>query len=609
MNLIRREVTTIAWALLLAATAGFAEAGTQYFDAGGGTKNWSGNWANTPGGPYDQAWLDGSDAVFEGTGGSVGVDGSYSVNSVTFGADGYSLGNGSLILAGNGTMNGTGFIVNSGSSTVGSTISGSNNFVKLGLGAVSLTGANSYSGGTDVNEGTLSVSSISDALDRPSNIGYNYLSVNYGGTFQYTGAESVSTDRALWIDRTAGTYGGPNGAGATFDIQGGALTFTGAGGGAISQNFTKTGDGALTMGVAIGGNASVLARGGVLTLSDANTHGGGTGVEGGTVVVSSIADSGPSGLGTGYLAIVNGGTLRYTGSGSVTTARALWIDRGAGGTVDVVDAGAALTFSPAVGACSANFTKAGAGAVVLNMPISDSAYVATTVMVTGGTLTVGDSNVYTGGTGVEGGTLVASSIADSGASSIGTGYLAVVNGGTLRYTGSDAATNRDLWVDRGVGGTFDIVNAATTVTFSPTGGALSANLTKTGAGALVIRAPITSTAAVAVNEGNLTLEAVNTYSGDTTVAHSGAFTLADGGAMLMDINTSGHSSQLVGSGTVTLAGDLRFDMAGVSEQGEWTIVDKSLGNKLRKHIFRGVVRRRGVHRRRVRRRLDVRCGL
>jgi fibronectin-binding autotransporter adhesin len=454
MNLIRREVTTIAWALLLAATAGFAEAGTQYFDAGGGTKNWSGNWANTPGGPYDQAWLDGSDAVFEGTGGSVGVDGSYSVNSVTFGADGYSLGTGSLILAGNGTMNGTGFIVNSGSSTVGSTISGSNNFVKLGSGAVSLTGANSYGGGTDVNEGTLSVSSISDALDRPSNIGYNYLSVNYGGTFQYTGAESVSTDRALWIDRTAGTYGGPNGAGATFDIQGGALTFTGAGGGAISQNFTKTGDGALTMGVAIGGNASVLARGGVLTLSDANTHGGGTGVEGGTVVVSSIADSGPSGLGTGY--------------------------------------------------------------------------------------------------------------------------LAVVNGGTLRYTGSDAATNRDLWVDRGVGGTFDIVNAATTVTLSPTGGALSANLTKTGAGALVIRAPITSTAAVAVNEGNLTLEAANTYSGDTTVAHSGAFTLADGGAMLMDINTSGHSSQLVGSGTVTLAGDLLFDMAGVSEQGEWTIVDKSL---------------------------------
>ena len=354
-------------------------AGTQYFDAAGGTKNWSGNWANSSHGSYDQAWGNGSDANFEGTGGAVNVDNSYSIGSAVFAVDGYTLNSGTLSLTGGGNMNGTGFVIGSGTATVNSTLNGGQNLVKLGAGTVILTGANSYGGGTDANEGTLSVSAISDTAGQASNIGYGYLSVNYGGTLQYTGADSVTTNRALWIDRAAGAYGGPNAEGATFDITQGSLVFTGANGGGIDRNLTKNGAGALGLNIAISGAAHVTANSGTLTLGDSNTYTGGTAIEGGTLVASSIADSGASSVGTGYFAIVNGGILRYTG-GTVTTNRELWIDRGAGGTIDVTDSAATLTVSPANGACTTNFTKTGAGSLVMNTAISSTAK----VMVTGG---------------------------------------------------------------------------------------------------------------------------------------------------------------------------------------------------------------------------------
>jgi len=76
------------------------------------------------------------------------------------------------------------------------TIAGSNGALyKLGDGKLTLSGANTFTGGTRLDEGTLSINSLSDtgtsALGNSGSITVN------GGTFQYTGSDVVSSSRFL----------------------------------------------------------------------------------------------------------------------------------------------------------------------------------------------------------------------------------------------------------------------------------------------------------------------------------------------------------------------------------------------------------------------------
>jgi autotransporter-associated beta strand protein len=207
------------------------------------------------------------------------------------------------------------------------------------------------------------------------------------------------------------------------------------------------------------------------------------------------------------------------------------------------------------------------------------------VTVNAGMLTLTAANTYTGETKVQGGTLSVSAIADgSGTSNIGlaggsSNCLTVKSGGTFRYTGTtDAATTRDLWVDLGAGGTFDIANSGVTLTLSPAGGVRDKDFTKTGAGHLVMNGAITGVAAVTVNEGALTLGAENTYSGNSHVGAGASLTLANGGSMLLDVN-DGVSSQILGNGSVNLNGNLYFNVADVTKAQQWQIVADTLNAK------------------------------
>lgn len=536
----------IVWALALGvlaltATTSLARAAL-YFDAAGGAKPWDGtaNWAGTPSGTYDQPWVDDSDAVFEGatdTGNIVNVDGTHSVNSVTFNTNGYTLSGGTLNMAGGSNMNGTGFIAGSGvAATIGSTITGLPNFVKLGTGTVTLTGFNTYTGGTDLNEGTLSVSTISD--DGDSNIGHNYLAVNYGATLQFTGADTT-TSRALWIDRSAGYLGGPNAEGATFDISAnGSLTFNG--GGSVAKNITKTGWGTLGMGVAISGNAAVAVNQGWLKLTADNSYSGGTTI-------------------TGGVDLGNGGTSGTLGSGAVA-----FQDTG-------------VPANPAV----LHFTR------------SDSYTIANTITGNGvvrkygdGVLTLTGNNTYTAGTNIETGTLSVAKVSDTGDSNIGnSGYLAIVNGATFQYTGTEnASTSRVLWIDRGAGGVFDVTEASATLTLNPTGGgACTANITKVGAGTLVMNGTIDGYANVAVNNGKLLLNAANTYSGTTTVnagtlggtgTINGQVTIAD----LARLAPGASIGTLTINNSLTLASGSKFDfeLAGVDASDKVSMASSTL---------------------------------
>jgi autotransporter-associated beta strand protein len=135
------------------------------------------------------------------------------------------------------------------------------------------------------------------------------------------------------------------------------------------------------------------------------------------------------------------------------------------------------------------------------------------------------------------------------------------NGGTLRAAGTSA--------------TFIGANAASLANVQAGGAIIDTNgFDVTVARALVATAGSTGGGLTKLGTGTLTLGGVNTYAGNTLVS-DGTLTLADNAAIQLTIGANGVNSQLTGSGTVTLDGDLAFDLTNASTTvgNSWTVVD------------------------------------
>jgi autotransporter-associated beta strand protein/YVTN family beta-propeller protein len=139
---------------------------------------------------------------------------------------------------------------------------------KIGAGTLTLTGANSYSGGTNLNGGILAVNS-------DVNLGAGPLSFD-GGTLQALAAGGgITSLKAVNLFPGGGTFLADAG---TASRLGGSITGVGS--------WTKTGPG-------------------TLALSGTNTYSGGTTIAGGTLLTQSV-----SALGTGPVTFGNGTTLQ-----------------------------------------------------------------------------------------------------------------------------------------------------------------------------------------------------------------------------------------------------------------------------------------------------------
>ena len=110
----------------------------------------------------------------------------------------------------------------SASDTVSGVISGAGNFLKSGGGTTTLTAANTYSGGTTVNGGTLLVNNTTDS----SGTGTGAVTVNSGGTLGGTGkiAGATTLNSGGNIEPGAGSVGS---AGTT--LHGSSLIWNGGG--------------------------------------------------------------------------------------------------------------------------------------------------------------------------------------------------------------------------------------------------------------------------------------------------------------------------------------------------------------------------------------------
>jgi autotransporter-associated beta strand protein len=398
---------------------------------------------------------------------------------------------------------------------------------KAGAGTLILGGSNTYTGGTNVNAGTLQ-----------------------GTTSSIQG--NIANNAVVVFDQsTSGTYSGNmSGVGALTKNGSGSVTLSGSN---TYSGATTVNAGTLTLGsnTAIGDTSAVTINGGEINVGSQSE-----------TVHSMAMNGGALTIGSGTLTLNNassftGGTVTLAGSvnsrlnatGTTTLGNVNFVYNNASNLGD----GKGLVLGGSIlvnAATTANFTNAaaGVGRIELNANTTTDVGAGGTMNVAWvvdefggarsftkngtGTLILSAANTYTGGTTLNSGTLNINN-----ASAIGNGTL-TINGGTLNNASGSAITlstnNIQSWNgDFAFTGTNNLnigtgevaMNASRTVTVNAgnltVGGSISGSgfgLTKNGSGTLV-------------------LSGSNSYTGNTTI-NSGTLRAAAAGAV-------GNSSQII----------------------------------------------------------------
>jgi fibronectin-binding autotransporter adhesin len=430
-------------------------------------------------------------------------------------------------------------------------------------GSATLSHANTYTGGTTLNAGTLNI-------NNDSALGTGAFTIA-GGTIDNTDTPNAHTltNAQKWNGNFAFT--GTNN--LTFST--GAVT--------LGSNLTITANANdLTIGGIIGngaGNAITKAGAGTLTLSGTNTYTGGTTLSAGTLNINNN-----SALGTGTLTIA-GGTIDNTdtpNAHTLTNAQAWNGNFAFTGTNN-------LTFSTGAVTLGSNLTiTANANDLTIGGIIGNGAGNAIT-KAGNGTLTLSGANTYTGGTTLNAGTLNINN-----ASALGTGTF-TINGGTIGNTsgGAISVNNAQTW-----GGSFTFNGTNTnpltftnnvaltttpTVTVSDPNGTLTETgiisgagfgLTKAGAGTLVLSSATGNTynGGTTINDGTITAganAAIGTGSlvvNDTTAGGTANFNLNGHNQIVSSLTLGGAgdtatstNNVTIGAGTLTLGGNVTYD--------------------------------------------------
>ncbi|GAU80302.1 autotransporter domain-containing protein [Bosea sp. BIWAKO-01] len=464
--------------------------------------------------------------------------------------------------------NGVFFDSNGYDIAVSTAFDGSGGLTKQGAGTLTLTGTNSYSGGTTITGGALAVSADANLGDTSGGVTLD------GGTLRATA--SFSTARTI----TLGTSGG-----SIMVDSGQTLTASGniIGGGGL----TKAGDGTLSL---IGFNSytggTTIAGGKLIVGFDGNLgdSSGGLTLAGGTLATTQSFSSGRSvtlsgsgggievttGLnltltgtisGTGGLTKTGAGMLMLSGtstySGATTVSAGTLYINGAqalsAASNYAIASGALLNVNDGLGTVTAG-SIAGAGQIRIesgstletgathaSTSFTGMIYDAGSIRKVGtGTLTLTQENSYAGGTTIAGGAISISRESNLGSTS---GAL-TLNGGVLQVTGTTLTELNRAVVFGTAGGGFDIADAGNSFTLSQSFSGTGA-FSKAGAGTLLLKSTQSYSGATTVSGGTLRAGQVGSFSA------ASAFTVASG-ARLDLAGFSQSIGSLAGAGMVTL---------------------------------------------------------
>ncbi|MDP4006071.1 autotransporter domain-containing protein, partial [Methylobacterium sp. NEAU K] len=398
--------------------------------------------------------------------------------------------------------------------------------IKLGGGTLTLTGTNTYSGGTTLAGGILSVA-------RDASLGAGSAPLTFdGGILQVTGTGFTATPRPItWADGGGG-----------LDIADPANTFTlaqslsgpgglaklGAGTLALSGTNSYAGPTLVAAGIlqASGGNAIgdrsavLVGAGATLALADSETVGSLAG-QGRVALGSARLTAGGDGSSTTFAGTLDGsggltkagiGTLTLTGANTYaggTTIAAGTLQVGAGGTAgslvgDVADAGT-LAFNRADDTTFTGIVS-GTGDLVQRGP---------------GTLTLTAAHGFTGLTTVAAGGLSLTATASLVSPVVTLAGTTLTNAGTL----AGGLTNA------GTATTSGTIAGGLTNTGSLTATAGALNGAVRNAGQLAVTGPVTGDAGL-TNAANASLTIAGRYRLAGALGNAGTVAVTDGGSLV-----------------------------------------------------------------------------
>ncbi|EAB2482903.1 autotransporter-associated beta strand repeat-containing protein [Salmonella enterica subsp. enterica serovar Rissen] len=477
-------------------------------------------------------------------------------------------------------------------------IGGTGRVEKSGDETLTLSGSNTYTGGTLISGGTLVATNV-EALGTGDVTDNAVLELNTGGDFINniggTGRVEKSGDDTLTLSGSNSYTGGTL-------ISGGTLVATNVdalGSGDVTNNAVLELNTGGTFDNAISGSGQVVKSGDeTLTLSGSNTYTGGTTINDGTLIATSV-----DALGSGdvtdnaVLELNTGGDFDNAISGSGQVVKSGNETLTLSGTNSYTD-GTLISGGTLV---ATNLEALGTGDVTNN---------ATLELNTGGdfinniggtgrveksgdeTLTLSGSNTYTGGTLISGGTLVATNVEALGTGDVtdnavlelntggdfinnigGTGRVEKSGDDTLTLSGSNSYTGGTLIS----GGTL----VATNVDALGSGDVTDNATLELNTGGTFDNAISGSGQVVKSGDETLTLSGANSYTGGTLIS-SGTLVANDVNALgtgdvtdnaVLELNTGGDFDNAIsGSGQVVKSGDETLTLSGANSYTGGTLI-------------------------------------
>jgi autotransporter-associated beta strand protein len=448
---------------------------------------------------------------------------------------------------------------NNQSTTYAGVMSGGGSLVKAGSGTLTLTGANTYSGGTTVNGGALAGTTTGIRGNMANNAAVIFdqaTAGTYGNVMSGTGTLIKRGAGTLTITN-ANTYSGVT------SIEQGALTLNTTGSLAVESGVVMAAGAGLVinrntasvLSNTLSGAGSLTRAGtGDLTLAASNSHTGGTFMGANNLVMGANGALGygvfsmDSSANTSRL-LLNGTTNTITGL-TLAGANAQVIQNdGTGGSAGrlIFDVGAGETVASA------------STLIIRDRTTATNADQGTLSLVKTGAGTLDLSQINTVSTRYSGGlTISAGAVSYTNLFALGdVGSTVTLGGGKLNYAGSTDITN-----SRAV----TLVEATTSTMENAVGNTVrhtgiisgSGSLTKTGAGTLDLAANNSYTGSTTVNAGSLII------SGDQSGAN-GVLSVASG-AILGGSGIIGGATTISGSlrpgnsiGTLTVANDVTWN--------------------------------------------------